>query len=375
MNLLEEKEKELQQLRNEMKKTQRSGDIEAEKAIIYKILEIETSTKRERKLLDRLLELEPNNINVLTRRAEIAKQFGELELEKTLIEKILELEPDNTNAIFEVMRLEKRQKGRDAELKFIGKLLESKLDDKEIIYQLIMIVRRRNMIGAEIKLLDRIIELDPEDVKAISSRIRMAYYQKDDKTVKKMLYKLLILEPDNLKTIRAMLQFAKKEKNTELINKLLRLREAVKADLDYESLLEIINSQEAKQEEQTEKEDLTSRIELAKQTRKLIYEENDIMQCAEQIKEMLEGQDELYKELVLSELFLNSGLHSRAQKSLKAYKKRLEENPEKQRELRIVKKALELTRNAKTRKSEWDEFWKNLIIGQKESIKKELDER
>ena len=113
-----------------------------------------------------------------------------------------------------------------------------------------------------------------------------------------------------------------------------------------------------------------------KQVRKLIYKSPDIIRASEQIKELLEGQNELEREVALAELFVKTGLQARAEKSLKSYRRKIENLPEKQEDVRTVKKAIEIVRNTKSRKLQWDELWITLENSQTQPhTKEEQDER
>ena len=237
--------------------------------------------------------------------------------------------------------------------------------------------RKRNIdteinIDIERKLLDRLLELEPNNIKAISSRIAIAREKGDTETRKRLLDRLLELEPNNIKAISSRIRIAIKEKDEELQQQLTKKLAEIGLTEDRE-LEDLLSQQYISQEEADSQEENTSSI---KGVRKLIYESSDIVQASEQIKELLEGQDELDRELALAELFIKTGLQSRAEKSLKTYKRKIEALSEKQEDLRIVKKALELIRNTKTRKLQWDELWRTLENRQTQiHAKEEQDER
>lgn len=230
------------------------------------------------------------------------------------------------------------------------------------------IARMQQDIDSERRLLDRRLEIEPNNIITLRDRFRVAKIDNDVRLQKKLLDKLLELDPKNVVTIRFRLEIARNEKDIRLQRKLyFMLEEKERKEVAKQLGLEDV----VLQNEQQSKKGIIPIEKL----REMIYGSEDLMQCAEQIKETLDGHKELDRELILAELFMRSGLQLRAEKSLKSYRKKLEENPEQQMELRIVKKALELVRNTKARKNEWDEFWKKLTIGQNIFIKKELDER
>jgi len=89
--------------------------------------------------------------------------------------------------------------------------------------------------------------------------------------------------------------------------------------------------------------------------RALIYEGEDIIQMAEEIKELMQGETEENLQFLLAELYYHTGFTQRAQKSLKAYKKELSKAGE---NVKLVNLGLAVAMNSRSAKINWDEFWR-----------------
>lgn len=91
--------------------------------------------------------------------------------------------------------------------------------------------------------------------------------------------------------------------------------------------------------------------------RSLIYSNGDIIEVGEQIKENLEEEEEeINIVIVLAELYYKAGLKERAKKELGGYKKTLD--PKMQAaEIKQINKAIEVVKNSKTQKLNWDILW------------------
>ena len=370
---LEEAKKEVEKIKGKVNEPIRNS-------LLIKIAREEGDLETEKRLLDRLLEIDPNNVKAISNRIRIAREEGDLETQKRLLDRQFELEPNDVKAMSSRIRIAREEGDTETRKRLLDRLLELEPNNVISIIGRIEIAReerKRNIdteinIDIERKLLDRLLELEPNNIKAISSRIAIAREKGDTETRKRLLDRLLELEPNNIKAISSRIRIAIKEKDEELQQQLTKKLAEIGLTEDRE-LEDLLSQQYISQEEADSQEENTSSI---KGVRKLIYESSDIVQASEQIKELLEGQDELDRELALAELFIKTGLQSRAEKSLKTYKRKIEALSEKQEDLRIVKKALELIRNTKTRKLQWDELWRTLENRQTQiHAKEEQDER
>lgn len=89
--------------------------------------------------------------------------------------------------------------------------------------------------------------------------------------------------------------------------------------------------------------------------RTLIYEGEDVIQIAEEVKRLMEGEPKEDLQFLLAELYYHTGFTERAQKSLKAYKKELGEAGE---SVKLVNLGLAVAMNSRATRFNWDDFWR-----------------
>ena len=125
----------------------------------------------------------------------------------------------------------------------------------------------------------------------------------------------------------------------------------------YEAQKEELERQRGTKEPQSEIATDTGeerRIALAK-ARQAIYENENVIQVAEEIKVLMEGEEIADRNFLLAELYLHTGFSQRAQKFLKAYKRELNEAG---KSVKLVNLGLEVVLNSRSTKFSWDEFWR-----------------
>ena len=85
---------------------------------------------------------------------------------------------------------------------------------------------------------------------------------------------------------------------------------------------------------------------------------------AKEIQELLEGESEVNKQLVLAELYLKAGLIKRAENALKGYKKILDKTENKD-EKKQINKAIEIIKGSGKNKqgirTKWQALWDEKI--------------
>lgn len=96
------------------------------------------------------------------------------------------------------------------------------------------------------------------------------------------------------------------------------------------------------------------RLALTK-AREAIYDNENVIQVAEEIKVLMEGAEIADRNFLLAELYFHTGFSQRAQKSLKAYKRELKEAG---KSVKLVNLGLEVVLNSRSTKFSWDEFWR-----------------
>lgn len=156
-------------------------------SILIKIAREEGNREAEKKLLDKRLEIELNNIKAINGRIRIAREEGDTETEKRLLDRLLELEPNNTRAANRRRKIEENIETKKSSLDEHLKLNPNDVKAMSSRIRIAREERKRNIdternIDIEKRLLDRLLELDPNDVKAMSSRIGIAREEKDIET-------------------------------------------------------------------------------------------------------------------------------------------------------------------------------------------------
>ncbi len=267
-----------------------------------------------------------------------------------------------------------RRKGNIAESKRLEeKVLEQEPDNLRTVYNLIEIAIAEGDIEREKQLLELKLKINPKDVKAmtkLASLIRKTEKGTGKTTREKELIEgALNLEPKNIILLNWLIDIAVQEGDEERQLQLLQ-REA-------ETLKEILD--ENQNDEKTKKKlkginerirQLNKRQAIAfeekvnensadiKAIRELIYESNDALKVAEQIKEMYGEEQSVDRELILAELYYNLGLVDRARKSLKSFRDTLQDVSD----IKRISQAIRLVQSGKTRRLDWEGMWFNILL-------------
>ncbi len=170
---------------------------------------------------------------------------------------------------------------------------------------------------------------------------------------RRVYYSVLKLEPQNLEAMNELLRIEKRAGNKDEV---ARIRHLIEEIGKARSVGEItIEAQEVAETEEN------NPIQLA---RNIIYQETDIMKAAKQIEDIIEGLNSDEQALLLAEFFYHSGLKTRAEKTLKAYRKGLDETSKK--EIKTINQAIELTKAESTQEFSWNAFWERKLIIEEE---------
>ena len=286
----------------------------------------------ERRLLDVLLELDPDNVKFMSARIRIARAEGDKKTLKKWLDKQLEIEPNN------VIALRNRA----------------------------ILAMQEGDLNTEKELVDREMQLSPDDMILMITRLKLARKLKDRETEKIMLQKILEVEPNNILTLIGLGTIAIEEKDAkthkEITKRILELDPKNKKGKEWQKKLEgIVLSKPLYTEVERNllsKEQAEGNLSTLEKIRKLIYKNNIKDSDLDEINDLLEGVDETTRILVLAELYFTLGIPMRSEKSLKVYKRKLEKAESKsENDIKLIKRALELVKGKKTKRYNWDNFW------------------
>lgn len=356
-----------------------------DKAIINKDKDLQINISSEiKELAERQLKVEPNNIYSyawIIKSIKIKMKYTNIndlekirelrENEKEALNNILRIEPTNVKALANLFKILSEEGNIQEAHKIYERLLDLEVNTIEEIAILIKVVRKVENVEKEKELLNKILQLDNGNRKAMNSLLKIAKEEnnKDDRKV--ILYRILELEPNNTRIITSLLNIAKERNEVEEQKELLRRMLTINPndEIAKANLMKLLSKEESSETEKIiiEYSDISS-IEEAmaneagnplEKARRIIYESKDIFTDSEQIKELIEGESELNKNLVLAELYSSTGLQKRAESLLKGYKNELDLKNDKDK-VRLINQTLELIKsNKKTKgfKTKWQAFW------------------
>lgn len=245
----------------------------------------------------------------------------------------LQQDPNNLQAIKAMIKISRREGDLSEERRYLYRRLELEASNPKIVMQLMKIARANN---------------DSSEVNKLRSIIKQMKF-KDDRQIKAAIA-MAVSENDSI--ARAILA--------------AKLREFTKRKLgmsleEANEQRKVIQPTQAKtlEQEMLERAETKESENPIQKARKIIYESEDILQDAETIKALLEGQDKTEATLVLAELYFHTGMKQRAAKSLKEYKRTLDLVTDRS-DIRLVNQAMELTVSAKTLPHKWEEIWRTI---------------
>ena len=178
---------------------------------------------------------------------------------------------------------------------------------------------------------------------------------------KKILDRMIELRPKDTTAIKTRMKIAIEDGDIRLANKLERKLSGIKISKDEKDNSDIELSFLSSEDQEME-----YTFNPITQARRLIYGTENSIELIEEIKMLMEEQETISQELIMSELYFNSNLPKLAEELLKKCKNQLEKNPENMDEVKLVKQAIELVKNEKTKKFNWDEIWKRKEILEKQ---------
>jgi len=271
--------------------------------------------------------------------------------------------------------IEKKQGNREAERDILNQILGIDKDNIVATGMLINCTAAIGDIDGYRRTLDIKLQQEPDNMKIINSRLALACKEGDIEKQKKMLdlkVANLAMVSDKIGTLSKRIGIAMEEGDKETIQELgylvlqkrpkeKRIKEIFrqfgigidKSKSDRLSYLKV------EVEEDIEESFTDVPESVAQKARQLIYENQDVIAISEEIKELLEGESDLDRELIVAELYASVGVTARAQKSLSAYKKTLDKDTQSV-EIKLVNRALEIIRNGKVSPIEKRVAWKNL---------------
>lgn len=245
----------------------------------------------------------------------------------------LQQDPNNLQAIKAMVKISRSEGDLSEERRYLYRRLELEASNPKIVMQLMKIARANN---------------DFREVNKLRSIIKQMKF-KDDRQIKAAIA-MAVSENDGI--ARAILASKLREFTKRKLG--MSLKEA-------NEQRKVIQPTQAKtlEQEMLERAETKESENPIQKARKIIYESEDILQDAETIKALLEGQDKTEATLVLAELYFHIGMKQRAEKSLKAYKRTLDLVTDRS-DIRLVNQAMELTVSSKTLPHKWEEIWRTI---------------
>lgn len=245
----------------------------------------------------------------------------------------LQQDPNNLQAIKTMIKISRREGNPSEERRYLYRRLNLEASNPKIVMHLIRLAKANNNFKEVNKLRGIIKQMKLENDNAIRGAIHMAAMDKDNITTSILAAKLR--------------EFTKRKLGMSLeeANEQRKVIQPTQAKTLEQEMLERAETKESENPIQ--------------KARKIIYESEDILQDAETIKALLEGQDKTEATLVLAELYFHTGMKQRAAKSLKEYKRTLDLVTDRS-DIRLVNQAMELTVSAKTLPHKWEEIWRTI---------------
>ncbi len=236
-----------------------------------------------------------------------------------------------------------------------GEVKRKKVKNNRQLVGQIRFAREKGIIKREKRLLEELFEREPDNVRVISSLIRIAKIEKDKVKEKQLNERLTELEPSNIIPLRELVRIAEEEGDLKGAKEwTTRLRQV---KFEYKQS-KIEKESRALFEPSQDKKELTP----MEKARKVIRESENVLGELEVITEILENEpDETIRTLIQAEVAIKSGLQDRAEKLLKSYKSK---NQNDKNVSRAMNKALQLV--ARKKKSiydtvKWEEIYTSYI--------------
>lgn len=235
--------------------------------------------------------------NVLVRKALFAmieRRNGNIEGEKALLNEMRELEENNPVAIGMLIKVARLEGDIDEYRRLLDIKLQQEPTNTKIIISRERLARQEGDRGTERKMVDLELSLDPNNVEALHRKMRLAKEEKRLEEIADVGNRLLRINPNDKVAITAFRQYGlerapkQEESMSDLKVEIQETEILGKAGAFYDSPV--------------------------KRARMLIYAGQDIMMVSEEIKQIIEGESKLNRELILAELYFSIGL---ARKSTK----------------------------------------------------------
>ncbi len=310
-----------------------------------------------------------NRIVFLDMKRRIAKAKENRLEEKRLLDILLELDPDNTKFMSARIRIARAEGDKKTLKKWLDRQLQINPNNIIALRNRAIIAMQEGDLKTEKELVDREMELVPDDMILMITRLKLARKLKDRGTEKIILQKILELEPNNILTLIGLGKIAIEERDIktheEITRRILKLDPKNKKGKEWQKRLEESAVSESSYTE-VERNLLSKgeegrKLSTLEKIRNLIYK-NDIKDSnLDKINELLKNVEETTREILLAELYFASNLPLRAEKSLKKYKKKLADDKQETREdIKIINYAIELVKGKKTKKYNWDNLWQKI---------------
>ena len=214
-----------------------------------------------------------------------------------------------------LIKIARREQNKDQEKKLLERILEIEPNNTIAMSSLIRIAREEQNKKREKELLEKILKLEPNNVITIYSLIRIAKEERNKDREKELLEKVLKIEPDNVKAMNSLRSIAEEERNKDRKKEPIVRVESIKLDETEDDFEEIF----------TEK---NKELDAIGKARKLIEKSDskDMLNKIEEIKELIEGEDETLQVLVQSEAAFKAKIYKHSEGYLKLHKKELKED-------------------------------------------------
>lgn len=223
------------------------------------------------------------------------------------------------------------------------------------LFSLSKIAKKNKKYDIEKTYLEEALSHSPTNTKLINAYIRNLRKQQNIEELRKWLYILYELKPSGI----ILSELIKIEQSSGNYNKVVELlEESVRINPESDRLKRRLARAELKAHNNQNREENEYYINMA---RSIIYSEKSLEEKKNEIIDLLINQKEEIILCILLELYTSESLNSVAITLIKKYK-RNKSKIENDKRTRLINKLLSLVKSKKTKKYNWDDFWKNNII-------------
>jgi len=164
--------------------------------LINKGLDAENVTEYDIALsyFDRVLQIEPDNLQALNAKGVIFAKTANYDEALTYFDKILEIDPENVDAMINKVALFAEQGKIEKATQFIDRILEIDPNNVEALYAKGEVLLKKREYEQSLSYLDKVLQIEPDNLRALNAK--GSIYQKQQKYEEALIYFDRILEID-----------------------------------------------------------------------------------------------------------------------------------------------------------------------------------